>query len=94
MKDFQLDVPCFSFKEKGETAESERPGERVNWKVCFEMWGTFPLAFFADFGAFSDWQYSHFITFLHFLVRSRFRRTYACYLSWIFSSENGSLQIN
>ena len=48
MKDFQLDFPCVSFKEKGETAESERPGERVNWKVCFEMWGTFPLAFFAD----------------------------------------------
>ena len=43
MKDFQLDFPCFSFKEKGETAESERPGERVNWKVCFEMWGTFPV---------------------------------------------------
>ena len=48
MKDFHLDFPCVSFKEKGETAESERPGERVNWKVCFEMWGTFPLAFFAD----------------------------------------------
>ena len=48
MKDLQLDFPCFSFKEKGETAESERPGERENWKVCFEMWGTFPLAFFAD----------------------------------------------
>ena len=31
--DFQLDFLCFSFKEKGETAESERPGERVNWKV-------------------------------------------------------------
>ena len=48
MKDFQLDFPCVSFKEKGETAESERPGERVNWKVRFEMSGTFPLAFFAD----------------------------------------------
>ena len=49
MKDFQLDFPCVSFKEKGETAESERPGERENWKVCFEMSGTFPLAFFDDF---------------------------------------------
>ena len=35
-------------KEKGETAESERRGEREKWKDCFEMWGTFPLAFFAD----------------------------------------------
>ena len=49
MKDFHLDFPCVSFKEKGETAESERPGERVNWKVWFEMSGTFPLAFFDDF---------------------------------------------
>ena len=149
MKDFQLDFPCVSFKEKGETAESERPGERVNWKVWFEMSGTFPLAFFADLlqkkrvAARSErsvyiarrakctererlqdslfrrhktltlrridswksdfakssprWEQVVFasvkIIETH-VVRSRFRRTYACYLSWIFSSENGSLQIN
>ena len=32
-------------KEEGETAESKRPGERANWKLRFEMSGTFPLAF-------------------------------------------------
>ena len=39
-------------KEKGEAAESKRPGERVNWKLWFEMSGTFPLAFFDDFAVF------------------------------------------
>ena len=142
MKDFQLDFPCVSFKEKGETAESERPGERVNWKVWFEMSGTFPLAFFADLlqkkrvAARSErsvyiarrakctererlqdslfrrrktlalrridswksdfakssprWEQVVFVSVkiieTH-VVRSRFRRTYAGDLSWIFCSE-------